>query len=53
MLEKLAIRRMTPHVMSTGNFNEFQSAYSAGHSTETALLKIVNAIPDIYYLQQF
>jgi len=44
ILKKLAIRRLTPHVMSTGNFNEFQSAYSAGHSTETALLKIANDI---------
>ena len=45
ILEKLAIRRLMPHVMCTGNhFNEFQSAYHAGHSTETALLKIVNDI---------
>ena len=28
--------------MSTGNFSEFQSAYRAGHSTETALLKVTN-----------
>ena len=44
ILEKLVIRRLTSHVMSTGNFNEFQSAYRAGHSTETVLLKIVNDI---------
>jgi len=40
ILEKLALRRLRPHVMSTGNFSEFQS----GHSTETALLKIVNDV---------
>ena len=44
ILEKLAIHRMSPRVMSTGNFNEFQSTYRAGQSTETALLKIINDI---------
>jgi Reverse transcriptase (RNA-dependent DNA polymerase) len=29
-------------VLSSGNFSEFQSAYRAGHSTETALLRIHN-----------
>jgi len=42
ILEKL--RRLRPRVMSTGNFSEFQSANWVGHSTETALLKVVNDV---------
>src|SRR5664279_3794371 len=44
VLEKLVLSRLRPHVMSTGNFSEFQSAYRVGHSTETSLLKVVNDI---------
>ena len=44
ILEKLALRRLRAHVMSTGNFSEFQSAYRSGHSTEIALLKVVNDV---------
>ena len=44
VLEKLALARLRPHVMSTGNFNQFQSAYRSGHSTETAVLRVVNDI---------
>jgi len=31
-------------VLSSGNFSEFQSAYRAGHSTETALLRVFNDV---------
>ena len=44
ILEKQAMRRLRPHVMSTGSFSEFLSAYRAGDSTETALLKVVNDV---------
>jgi Reverse transcriptase (RNA-dependent DNA polymerase) len=42
LLERLVLNRPRPHVLSSGNFSEFQSAYRAGHSTETALLRIHN-----------
>lgn len=44
LLEKLALSRVRPHVLSSGNFSEFQSAYRAGHSTETALLRVYDDI---------
>jgi len=44
ILEKLALCRLQPRVMSIGNFGEFQSAYRAGHSTETALLTVTNDV---------
>jgi exonuclease III len=42
LLERLVLSRLRPHVLSSGNFSEFQSAYRAGHSTETALLRVQN-----------
>ena len=45
VLERLFLRRVLPHTLSTGNFNDFQSAYRSNHSTETALLKILD---DLY-----
>jgi len=44
LLERLVLSRLRPHVLSSGNFSEFQSAYRAGHSTETALLRVFNDV---------
>jgi len=44
ILERLAMHHLWPHVMSTGRFSECQSAYCLGHSTKTALLKVVNDV---------
>ena len=44
ILERLALKRLQPHVLESGNYSRFKSAYRPGYSTETALLKIVNGI---------
>jgi hypothetical protein len=38
ILEKLFLSRLQPHVLTSPNFNPYQSAYRRNHSTETALL---------------
>jgi fibrillarin-like rRNA methylase len=45
IIERLCLLRLLPHVASTGNFSPLQSAYRKKHSTETALLKILD---DLY-----
>ena len=42
ILERLVLARLQPHIHSSRNFSPFQSAYRRGHSTETALLRVVN-----------
>jgi len=42
--EKLVLPRMQPHVMRSATYCKFQSAYRKSHSTETALLRVINDI---------
>ena len=39
VLKRLVLARLRPHLLSSANFSQFQSAYRKGHSTETALLE--------------
>ena len=43
LIERLVLR-LRPHLLSSGNFNPLQSAYRTGHSTETALLFVLDNI---------
>ena len=44
VLEHLAFAKLRPHLQSSPNFCELQSVYRSGHSTETALLKVLDGI---------
>ena len=33
-----------PHLLSSANFSQFQSAYRKGHSTGTALLEVLDGV---------
>ena len=44
VLERLVLARLRPHLLSSANFSQFQSAYSKGHSTETALLEVLDGV---------
>ena len=45
IVERLALVKLQPHLLNSPQFCQMQSAYRAGHSTETALLKVTD---DIY-----
>jgi len=44
VLERLVQARLRPHLMSSTNFSQFQSAYRQGHCTETALLDVLDTV---------
>src|SRR5208282_2402320 len=44
VLERLALIQLRPHLLNSMNFSEYQSGYRTGHSTETALLEVLDNI---------
>jgi Reverse transcriptase (RNA-dependent DNA polymerase)/Endonuclease-reverse transcriptase len=44
VLERLVLARLRPHLLSSNNFSQYQSAYRTGHSTETALLEVLDGV---------
>ena len=44
ILEKVVLHKLLSHFQENNLSNPFQSAYRAGHSTETVLLRVVNDI---------
>jgi len=45
IVERAFMTRLVEHVKKSPNYSRFQSAYRRGHSTETALLRLLN---DVY-----
>ena len=43
-MERLILSRLRPQIMNSPNFSSLQSAYRSGHSTETALLSILDGL---------
>ena len=44
ILKRLVQSRLRPHLCNSDNFSEYQSAYRTGHSTETALLEVLDGV---------
>lgn len=44
VLEKVVLNKLSPYLDSKNILNPFQSGFSAKHSTESALLRVVKAL---------
>ena len=44
VIERLVLDRLRPHLLSSPNLSRLQLAYRRGHSTETALLHVMNTV---------
>jgi len=44
VLERLVLARLRPHLTNSANFSKRQSAYRQGHSTETALIDVLESV---------
>ena len=44
VLERLVLTRLRHRLLGSANFSEYQSAYRKGHSTETALLEVLDGV---------
>jgi len=44
VLKRLVLTRLIPYLLGSANFSQFQSAYRKGHSTETALLDVLDSV---------
>ena len=44
VLQRLFLKRLRTHILASPNFNQNRAAYRSGHSTETALLLLLDRI---------
>ena len=44
IIQRLVLNRLRPHLLASPCFARLQSAYRCGHSTETALLHVMNSV---------
>jgi len=44
VIERLVLARLSTHVLASPSFARLQSSYRRGHSTETALLHVMNSV---------
>ena len=43
-MERLVLTRLPPHLLNSANFSQCQSAYMKVHSTDTALLDVLDGV---------